>query len=415
MTVRTCLGILASAVKTKTVIFLGDGMADEPVDELNGLTPLEHAHTPAMDSIAKDGCCGSLLTLPPGFPTGSDVANMSILGCSLAAEYCGRGPLEAAGLGITLSPSDIAFRVNLVTVTDGILRDFTGGHISDGEAAELIREVNSRFGSEHVQFYPGAGYRAAVVLSGSGHSHLVRTGKPDNHQGEYLSDNLPEAEAAAAEETAALMRRLMLESPDALERTPVNAARRAAGRPMANSLWAWSGGKMGSVTTLKEKYGVSGAVISAVPVIKGLGRCLGMDVIEVEGATGYLDTNYEGKAQAAIEALSSHDLVYLHVEAIDEVSHEKDLAKKLQAIEDFDSRIVGPVLDHFGTGINAAVLPDHPVPVAHGKHTRTPVPVAVRMNGMAADNVQSFGESHCQNGSLGLMTGAALMEKLFLS
>ena len=401
-------------MSNKTVIFLADGMADEGIPELDGQTPLQRANTPAMDSIAKDGCSGSLLTLPPGFATSSEVANMSILGCDLEKEYCGRGPMEAAGLGIALAADDYAFRINLTTVSDGVLTDFSGGHVSQENSDRLIDVLNDVYGSDTVRFHRGISYRTIMVLSGPDYSHKVTAEKPDDNHGEYVIDHLPQALIPEAEATAELMRRLLLEAHTHLENVDVNIALKNAGLPMANSVWPWSGGQAGAIKTLKEKYNISGAAISAVAVIKGLGKCLGMDVINVEGATGYTDTNYDGKATAAIAALDTHDFVYLHVEATDEVSHEQDLTKKLQTIEDFDSKIVAPVLSHFGDSINVAVLPDHPVPISTGKHTRTPVPVAVRMAGMTADHVMSFSEIDCPTGSLGAMARDDLMRLLFL-
>ena len=397
----------------KTIIFLGDGMADEPVPELGGKTPLQYANTPAMDSIARDGSSGTLLTLPPGFPTSSEVANMSVLGCDLATEYCGRGPLEAAGRHIALGPDDKAFRLNLVTVKDGLLRDYSGGHIDQASADELIRALNANFAGPAVHFYPGVSYRTILVLSGPDFSHRVKTEKPDDNHGEDMADHMPSALEPDAEATSFFLRKLMKEAPAVLEACEVNRKRAAQGKPMANGVWPWSGGKVGSLKTLKEKYGIAGAVISAVDVIVGLGRVLGMDVIHVPGATGYIDTNYEGKADAAIEALKTHDFVYLHLEAIDEVSHEKDLQNKIRAIENFDRRVIGRVLAAVGQGVNAAVLPDHPVPVAIGKHTRLPVPVAVRMAGRAPDAVQTFDEIACKQGSLGAMQNGDLMNLLF--
>ena len=397
----------------KTVIFLGDGMADEAVVELGGLTPLQKAETPGMDGIARDGVCGTLLTLPEGFPTSSEVANMSVLGCDLATEYSGRGPMEAAGRGLRLTPQDIAFRINLTTVTDGVLKDYSGGHCAPAVAGELIALLNRRYGGPHIHFHTGVSYRNLLVLSGPDFSPQVRTEKPDDNQGERLADHLPTARSPEGEKTAAWLRELMTDTQAFLEDAPANRRLAADGRPMANGLWPWSGGRAGAMKTLREKYGISGAVISAVDVIVGLGRCLGMDVITVPGATGYIDTNYEGKADAAIRALETHDLVYVHVEAIDEVSHEQSLTNKLKAIEDFDRRVVQRVLNAVGPDVNACVLPDHPVPIALGKHTRTPVPVAARIKGRAPDGVRSFDEISCLRGSLGRMTNGDLMRLLF--
>lgn len=399
--------------RMKTVIFLGDGMADEPVPELGGKTPLQYAQTPAMDSIAREGRCGTLLTLPPGFPTSSEVANMSVLGCDLATEYCGRGPLEAAGRNIPLGPTDVAFRMNLVNVRDGMLRDYSGGHIDQASANELIAALNARFGSATVKFHTGVSYRNILVLSGPDYSPRVKTEKPDDNHGEYVADHLPSALEPDAEQTSFFLRKLMRETTEMLESCPANKKRQEAGKPMANSVWPWSGGRSGSLKKLKDKYGISSAVISAVDVIVGLGRCLGMDAINVPGATGYIDTNYEGKADAAIEALKTHDFVYVHLEAIDEVSHEQSLQNKIRAIENFDSRVIGRVLAACGQNVNVAVLPDHPVPVAIGKHTRVPVPVAVRMAGIAPDPVQGYDEISCKQGCLGDMKNGDLMNLLF--
>jgi len=398
---------------SKTIIFLGDGMADEPVAELDGRTPLQAAGTPGMDSIARDGRCGTLFTLPDAFPTSSEVANMSVLGCDLATEFCGRGPLEAAGRNIPMGPDDKAFRVNLVTVVDGILKDYAGGRVTQDEGRELIDLLNKNFGSDNIRFHPGVSYRNILILSGPQFSHEVASEKPDDNQGEKVADHLPVASKPEAQATEQFLRRLVVETPAVLRNSATNRRRRNEGRPEANAIWPWSGGSAGSLRKLGDKYGISGAVISAVDVIVGLGRCLGMDVIDVPGATGYIDTNYEGKADAAIEALKTHDLVYLHVEAIDEVSHEQDLQKKIRAIEDFDARVVRRVLDAVGPDVNAAVLPDHPVPIAAGKHTRTPVPVAVRMAGEAPDEVTFYDEQSCLNGILGAMAGDDLMNLLF--
>jgi 2,3-bisphosphoglycerate-independent phosphoglycerate mutase len=397
----------------KTIIFLGDGMADEPVTELGGKTPLQYARTPGMDRIAREGRSGTLLTLPAGFPTSSEVANMSVLGCDLASEYCGRGPLEAAGRGVPLGSEDTAFRVNLVTTEGGVLHDFSGGHIAPADAAALIAALDKHFGSKLLRFYPGVSYRNILVLSGPAFSARVRTDKPDDNHGERVADHLPKAAAPEGEPAAELLRKLIAEAPAVLEDHPVNRRLKAEGKPIANGIWPWSGGKAGALRKLKDKYGISGAVISAVDVIVGLGRCLGMDVVRVPGATGYIDTNYEGKAAAAIEALKTHDLVYLHVEAIDEVSHEQNLQLKLKTIEDFDARIITPVLDAVGPAVNCAVLPDHPVPIKIGKHTRTPVPVSVRMAGRAPDGVQAFSELDCPRGNLGALKADGLMNLLF--
>ncbi|MEI6564264.1 MAG: cofactor-independent phosphoglycerate mutase [bacterium] len=399
--------------RRKTIIFLGDGMADEPMPELNGKTPLQVARTPGMDRIAREGRSGTLLTLPAGFPTSSEVANMSVMGCDLPTEYCGRGALEAAGRGVPLGPDDIAFRVNLTTVENGVLRDFSGGHVAQADANLLIQALNDQFATDKIRFYSGVSYRNILVCSGREFTAQVKADKPDDNHDERVEDHLPRAASPEGEFTADLLRRLMAEASAVLANHPVNQRLKASGHAMANGIWPWSGGRAGALRKLRDKYGISGAVISAVDVIAGLGRCLGMDVVTVPGATGYIDTNFEGKAAAAVEAIKTHDFVYLHLEAIDEVSHEQNLKLKIKTIEDFDSRIICPVMDAVGTDVSYAVLPDHPVPIRLGKHTRTPVPVSLRMPGVAPDGVMAYSELDCPHGSLGAMQGEGLMRVLF--
>ena len=386
----------------KTVLFLGDGMADEPIAKLDRRTPLQAADTPNMDAIALNGRSGTMLTLPDGFPTSSDVANMSVLGCDLATELCGRGPLEAASQGIPLGPDDIAFRMNLVTVdAGGILRDFSGGHISQADADEAIRLLNAALGTDTIRFYSGVSYRNLLVLSGSQYSAEISYDKPDDNHGQPVDKHLPRTKSSAGFHTAEVLRDLIARAADVLK-----------GRE-ANGIWPWSGGKAGAIHNICQRYGVKAAVISAVDVINGLGRCMGMDVIKVPGATGYIDTHYEGKADAALQALADgYDFVYVHVEAIDEVSHARDLALKIKAIEDFDRRLVGRVMKAAGPGVAYCVLPDHPVPLATGKHTRTPVPVAVSQPGVAPDSVKTFDESAARRGALGHLAGSDLMDLL---
>jgi len=285
--------------------------------------------------------------------------------------------------------------------------------VAQAGAAELVEALNRHFGGPGVRFHPGVSYRCLLVLSGPRFSERVRTEKPDDNHGEYLTDHLPSPQDPAAEATAEFLARLMKEAPAVLETCDLNRERRKQGKPLINGVWPWSGGRAGALRTLREKFNISSAVISAVDVIAGLGRCLGMDVLQVPGATGYIDTNYEGKADAAVEALKTHDFVYLHLEAIDEVSHEKDLQNKIRAIENFDSRIIARVLAAAEPDLRVAVLPDHPVPVSLGKHTRVPVPVAVRMAGVAPDAVQTFDEIACPRGALGAMEDGDLMDLLF--
>jgi 2,3-bisphosphoglycerate-independent phosphoglycerate mutase len=400
----------------KTIIFLADGMADEPVPGLGDRTPLQVANVPGMDSIAKQGISGTLLTLPEEFPTSSDVANMSVLGCDLASEYCGRGVLEAASQGIKLSSEDVAFRCNLITVApDGSLADFSGGHIAQEDAEEIITYLNEHLATDKIRFYPGVSYRNLLILSGSEFSPDVFCEKPDDNSGNIVAEHMPRIEEGVegADITLKTIMELTAKAAKLLPDAPINIKAAAEGRLPANAVWFWSPGRAGSMRTLSERHGITSAVISAVDVINGLGRCLGMNVIPVEGATGYIDTNYEGKAQAAIEAAKNHDLVYVHVEAIDEVSHACDLDLKIKAIEDYDSKIVRPVMNALGDSYTYVILPDHPVPISHGKHTRTPPPVAICGPGIEPDNLQSYDETEAQKGALGELVGPDLMNFLY--
>lgn len=401
-----------SAYKGKAVVFLADGMADEPLAELGNRTPLEAVDTPWMDRIAKRGASGTFLSLPEGFPTSSDAANMSVLGYSLAQFYPGRGPIEATAQGIELGKDDIAWRCNLIYVQDGILKDYSAGHIPNEVSSVLMKDLQDRFGNDKATFYPGVSYRNLLVLHGKEFSANIDYAKPDSSQDEPVSelglkalDNSPEAA-----HTVAFLNELMAESAKFLENHPLNRGRKSP----ANRIWPWSPGKRPSFPSFSEKYGgKKGAVISAVDVIFGIARCAGMDVVRVPGATGFTDTNYEGKAQAALKALEDHDLVYLHVEAIDECSHLGDLKLKMQAISEFENRIVAPVMKALeGCGVTFAVLPDHPVPLHQRKHTRTPVPVAICGEHIVPDSVNVYSEKEAPKGSLGLMTGDEFIRKV---
>ena len=393
----------------KTILFLADGMADDALPELGGKTPVQHAHTPNMDRIARDGASGTFLTLPAGFPTSSDVANMSVLGYDLAKFYCGRGPLEAMSQEIDLAPDDVAFRCNLIYADGDTLVDYSGGHIEHDDAEQIMHDLAEAFNSQELSFFPGVSYRNLLILHGSQFCDRVTYEKPDASQGMHIPDLLikPADDSKEARHTADFVNRLQARSRAFLEEHPINAARKEP----ANMIWPWSPGKRPRMTPFKQKYGASGAVISAVDVIFGLGRCAGMDIIRVEGATGFVDTNYEGKADAAVDALRTHDFVYLHVEAIDECGHMGDLKLKLQAIEDIDRRLMGRVMEQLeGQDITYLILPDHPVPVHQRIHTRDPVPVSISGPGIASDACTVYSEIDAPNGSLGLMKGDELMK-----
>ncbi|MBQ8754050.1 MAG: cofactor-independent phosphoglycerate mutase [Lentisphaeria bacterium] len=399
-------------MKTKAIIFLADGMADEALPELNGKTPLEAANTPAMDAIARQGKNGTFLTLPAGLPTSSDVANMSVLGFYPEKNYPGRGPIEAVSQGVPLKSDDVAWRCNLVYVSDDdVLRDYSAGHIDNETSTALMNALEEEFGNEDVTFYPGVSYRNLLVLHGKKFSKNIDYFKPDSSQDEPIAqlqpsplDNSPEAKF-----TVEFLQDLDRRTAEFLKKHPLNQGKAAPG----NRIWPWSPGYAPALTPFEQAYGGKGAVISAVDVIKGIGKASGMTVYEVPGATGFLDTNYQGKVDAALEAIKTHDLVYVHVEAIDECSHLGDLKLKLQAIEDFDAKIVAPIRKALeGQNVNFAVLPDHPVPIKLRKHTTTPVPLAVCGPEITADAVDTFSENKAPTGELGFLKGNELVRYL---
>ncbi len=363
----------------KYLILIGDGMSDAPIESLGGKTPLEAASTPNMDRLAGAGRYGLFRTVPEGFSPGSDVANLSVLGYSPAKYYSGRAPLEAASIGVKLGPSDIAFRCNLVTLIEkegsSVMGDYSAGHISTEEAREIVLDLDKALSGEGVRFYPGTGYRHLMVW-GNG-AKKIKTVPPHDISDKAIGPYLPKGDGADK------LLKVMELSRDVLKGHPVNAKRTAEGKKPATSVWLWGQGSAPAMPTLKERFGVNGAIISAVDLMKGIGIYAGLDVIKVEGATGYIDTNYKGKAEAALKALETRDLVCVHIEAPDEAGHNGNLGHKLQAIEDFDSRIVGPVLDgarRLGQ-FAVMVLPDHPTPVALKTHTSDPVPFVLYRDG----------------------------------
>ncbi len=395
----------------KALIFLADGMADLPLEKLDGKTPLEAVNTPAMDSIAAKGSNGTFLTLPTGLPTSSDVANMSVLGLYPEVNYPGRGPIEAVSQGIELAENDVGWRCNLVTVSpEGVMADYSAGHIDDKVSKQLIADLQAEFGSEKVTFYPGVSYRNLLVLHGTEFSAEVNYHKPDSSHGINIEDLhwTPRNDSEEAEHTVDFLNDLFADTSEFLAKHPLNAGKESP----ANHIWPWSPGKRPNLESFSGRFqGKTAAVISAVDVIRGIGKCTDMDVIIVPGVTGYIDTNYAGKVAAALEAIKTHDFVYLHVEAIDECSHEGNLELKMQAIADFDSKIVAPVLEALkDEDVIFAVLPDHPVPIELRKHTRTPVPLAICGPGIASDDVKVFSESEAPKGKLGFLKGDELMK-----
>jgi 2,3-bisphosphoglycerate-independent phosphoglycerate mutase len=396
----------------KYAILIGDGMADYPIEKLGNRTILQAARTPAMDSIAARGKTGLAKTVPDGFHPGSDVANMSILGYDPATYYSGRAPLEAASMGVTLAADDVAFRCNLITIENGKIKDYSSGHISSDEAEILIDTLDSELGRENLRFYPGISYRHLLVAAKDLGAETECT-PPHDITGEKKDDYLPRGKDGE------FFSELIEESMTVLELHPVNLKRMQEGKNPANSIWVWGQGYAPKFTAFKELYGKKGAIISAVDLLKGIGIYAGLDVIEVPGATGYLDTNYEGKASAAIEALKTRDLVFVHVEAPDEAGHEGSTEKKLKAVEDFDSRIVAPILKHAETSdepFTILVLPDHPTPVSVKTHTKDPIPFAIyRTDKPDPDMVEAFDEESVKKGSMGLVKASDLIGMLVMS
>ncbi|HKL48855.1 MAG TPA: cofactor-independent phosphoglycerate mutase [Desulfuromonadales bacterium] len=356
----------------KYIVLLGDGMADEPVEALGGKTPLQAADTPNMDRLARSGRVGLVHTVPEGFHPGSDVANLSVFGYDPRRCYSGRSPIEAASMGIELGENDVAFRLNLVYLVANYgklyMADFSAGHISTEEGKEIVESLQAELGDEVFQFYPGVSYRHLLVWRGG--KDKMHTAPPHDLTGRSIEDSLPTGEGAAE------LVDLMNSSQMLLKRHPVNLRREEKDLPSANSIWLWGQGRAPKLETYADKFGVTGAVISAVDLIKGIGVYAGLDIIEVPGATGYLDTNYRGKAEYALEALKSRDFVYLHVEAPDEAAHGGMLEEKIRAIENFDRDVVGIVAEGIGAlgDYRILVLPDHPTPVEKMTHTSDAVP-----------------------------------------
>ncbi|MDI6889257.1 MAG: cofactor-independent phosphoglycerate mutase [Methanocellales archaeon] len=389
----------------KYVVLVGDGMADYPLEELGNKTPLQVAHTPNMDFIASNGKNGIVRTVPSGMIPGSDVASLSILGYDPRKYYPGRGPLEAASMGVSLHKGEVAFRCNLVTVKDGVLVDYSAGHISSEEARILIEYLDEKLdGGAH--FYPGVSYRHLLVLKGYEDVTCVL---PHEVVGYSVEEHLPKGRGAE------ILRRLMRESIHFLDGHKVNVERRRRGKNPANMIWPWGQGRSPNMPPFEEKFGLRGSVIAAVDVIKGIGRCIGLRVIEVPGATGYLDTNYEGKADYALRSLADRNFCFVHVEAPDEAGHSGDVRAKIKAIENFDEKVVGRVLKGLKKyeEYRIMVLPDHPTPIPVRTHTSDEVPFAIYSPNETADDVKAFDELSARRGSLGAIEGKELM-RLFI-
>jgi len=381
----------------KYLILIGDGMADRPLKALRGKTPLMAARTPNMDALAQHGELGLVRTIPKGLPKGSEIANLSIFGYNPKRYYTGRGPLEAASIGVKLGPEDCAFRLNLVTLEavkgSVIMEDYSAGHISTEEGSEIIQDLDKELGNSVFRFYPGVSYRHLLVWKGKGEQ--IKTTPPHDITEQEIGTYLPAGDGAPE------LIKLMTEAQILLHAHPINLKRRELGKREANATWPWGQGRAPQMSSFIERFGLKGGVISAVDLIKGIGIYAGLKIITVPGATGYLDTNYQGKAEYGLQALDKDDFVYLHVEAPDEASHNGDLHAKIAAIEAFDEKVVGTIcrgMEHKGDH-RIMVLPDHPTPLELKTHTDDPVPFVIydstkkRLSGTRGFNEQTAVES----------------------
>jgi 2,3-bisphosphoglycerate-independent phosphoglycerate mutase len=398
----------------KYIVLIGDGMADYPIAELGGKTPLQSARTPTLDRLARQGTLGRVNTIPPGFSPGSDVANLTVFGYDPAVYYTGRAPLEAVAMGVKLAPADVAFRCNLVTLLkedgDTYMEDFSAGHISTEEAGRIVKDLGKELGNEEFNFYPGVSYRHLLVWRNGEASLRLKTTPPHDITGRNISPHVPEGDGD--EEILWLMNRARKILPS----HPVNLERTGMGKKPGNAIWLWGQGKAPVLKPMTHRFGIRGSVISAVDLIKGIGYYAGLEIVNVPGATGYLDTNYVGKAEYALKALEDQDLVYVHVEAPDEAAHNGNLKDKIQAIEDFDRKIVAPILEgaeKFG-GYRLLILPDHFTPLTIKTHSSEPVPFIV-FSSEEKDNPikagRSFDEESAEKAGLLIERGHELLEK----
>ena len=398
----------------KYLIILGDGMADEPLASLGNKTPLQVANIPTIDQLAKLGKCGILHTIPKDYEPGSEIANLSVLGYDVAKVFEGRGSLEAASMGINIKEGEMAMRCNLICVENKKIKNHSAGHISNEEANELIQYLNRELGNERIKFYPGVSYRHLLVIKDG--IKKINCTPPHNVPGAKINDVLVKPESVEANETAELLNNLILRSQKLLQKHPINLKRIEEGKDPANSIWPWSPGYRPRMETVLETYDFrNGAVISAVDLIKGIGIYAGLQPIEVEGATGLYNTNYEGKAQATINALKENDFVFLHIEASDEAGHEGDAELKVKTIEYLENRIVKPIFDEvqkWEEPVTIAILPDHPTSCLTKTHTSDPVPFIIYRPGKFPDKVTEYNEFSVKEGSYGELYGEDFMNEL---
>lgn len=391
----------------KYIIIVGDGMADYPIAELENRTPLQVANTPNMDLIARNGISGMVNTIPENLPPGSGVANTSLLGYDPEVYFTGRGPMEAGSMGIKLGRDDVAYRCNIVAVKDDVMVDYSSGHISSKESRELIELIDVELGTDGIKFHPGVSYRHLLVHTNG--SESLKCTPPHDITDEKYTDYLPTGDGQK------VIRELMEKSRSILADHPVNKKRVAAGKNPGNMIWPWGQGRAPNMPTFLEKYGLTGSVISAVDLIRGIGHYAGLDIIEVPGITGYLDTNFLGKAEYALESLREKDFVWVHVEAPDEASHAGDIKAKIKAIEDFDSKVVGTILrgmEKSGEEYVILALPDHLTPISIRTHVHGAIPFAACGTKIESDGVDSFCEAAAEAGGMVFEDGHTLVPYL---
>jgi 2,3-bisphosphoglycerate-independent phosphoglycerate mutase len=396
----------------KYIILVPDGVADEPVAEFGGKTPLEAAKTPNMDIMTREGFCAQVRIIPPGMPPGSDIGNISVLGYDPSKGFSGRSPLEAANIGIILRDNELAFRCNLVTINDNTMIDYSAGHISIDEAAVIMVDIARELSDDTVAFHTGKSYRHITVIKTDTLAEFMQTRCTPPHDilGQGINAHLPKGPksgflSAYAAKAAAI-----------LKDHPVNKARIARGELPANAVWFWGQGKKPSLQLFKDRYGMTGSIISAVDLVNGIGRLIGLDVINVPGATGYYDTNFKGKAEYGLASLTQHDFVYIHVEATDEAGHNGDFNAKVKSIENFDHYIVGPAIDYLKAYPDTRILvtPDHPTPVARRTHTNAPVPFVMMGKNIERNGLDRYNERSAVSTGTCLDSGERMVE-LFMA
>lgn len=397
----------------KYILIIGDGMADYKIPKLGNRTPLQAANKPNIDRITKLGRSGLLKTIPEGLNPGSDVAILSILGYDPKKVFTGRGPFEAAAKGIPLKKNDVAFRCNLITEQNGKISDYSAGHISTKEASKLIKAIKQSYEEPgKIEFHSGVDYRHFMILKNSPESLFLKTTPPHDVMGVKTSSVMPKAKSNKAREIEKVLRNKIMQSKKILESHPVNISRIKEGKKPGNMIWPWSGGKKPSLESFQNKYGIKSAIISAVDLVKGIGIYSKMQIIEVPGATGLANTNYEGKAQFALRALQNNDLVIIHVESPDEAGHSKDYEQKIRIIEDLDKKIVGKILKDIEDPYAIAILPDHPTPCEIGTHTNDPVPFAIYSPFIKPDKNTKFDEFTAKSGGFGLVEKKSIISIL---